>query len=219
MCPTPRERLTQALEELSKRRPLFHTEADFQFELAWTLRERGWSELRLERPVRDGRGDLIYLDITARDPTGRAWAVELKYFNRAHDHTAGDECFALKQTAPDHGRMRFVKDIQRVEEQVRLGGYDEGAAVLLTNYATVWSPPSHGRKAAFDDFRVHEGRRVLTGRLVWARRHAGAVKDETKRRYEARLDGKYPVHWEEYSAAERAGARFRFLLVTTSEGL
>ena len=47
-----RDDLAAALTALAERRPVFHSEADFQHELAWLVRER-YSDVgvRLERPV------------------------------------------------------------------------------------------------------------------------------------------------------------------------
>ena len=63
---------------LARKRPAFHSEADFQFALAWEIREARKLDSRLEfRPLADER---MYLDIWLPQ---RGVAVELKYMTRA----------------------------------------------------------------------------------------------------------------------------------------
>ena len=51
------------MQELSKSRPIFHSEADFQHALAWQIHETmPDSQIRLEYPFRFD-GSTIYLDI------------------------------------------------------------------------------------------------------------------------------------------------------------
>jgi hypothetical protein len=82
------------LESLYKRRPIFHSEADFQHELAHELRaqDSGLS-LHLEYPI--GVDSRARLDILLRKGTAR-FGLELKYLCRSVQMTIDDEVFALK---------------------------------------------------------------------------------------------------------------------------
>ena len=96
----------EVMTELAKTRPIFHSEADFQFALAWQIREMmPDSQIRLEfKPFPDER---MYLDIWLRD---QETAIELKYLPRKLEHKYDSEQFILKeQSAQDLGRHGFLK--------------------------------------------------------------------------------------------------------------
>ena len=113
-----------AMVTLAKRRPVFHSEADFQHELAWTIRERHPDAgIRLEYPLPlDGPRRVI--DIWLTDgPT----AIELKYWK-------GGE-------ALDLARYDFRKQIDHLESLIADLWIDTGYVVAATNYST---PASNG---------------------------------------------------------------------------
>src|SRR5687767_12959564 len=93
------------LDPLAADRPVFHSEADFQHALAWTLHERHPDlSIRLELPVPID-GGRIYLDVWGRDADGKVVAIELKYKTRRLDITLQGENFALRgQAAQDCNR-------------------------------------------------------------------------------------------------------------------
>lgn len=106
---------TQVLLELSHKRPIFHSEADFQHALAWEMHER-WPRcsMRLEfrPPYLESR---VYYDIWAKQGDTIV-AVELKYKTRKLGVKVAEETFdLLDQSAQDVGRYDFLKDIQRLE--------------------------------------------------------------------------------------------------------
>lgn len=201
------------LRGLAKKRPVFHSEADFQFALAWEIREARKLDSRLEfRPFADER---MYLDIWLPQ---RGVAVELKYMTRALSGAVSGESFALlNQGAQDLRRYDFLKDIGRLERVGdRLPQAAGGFAVLLTNDSSYWNPP---RRETIDAmFRLHEGRE-LTGRLVWSKR---ASRGTTKgRESPICLKSSYLCQWRDYGCAisgaeERKHARFRYLALEVS---
>ena len=65
------------MEGLAAKRPVFHSEADFQFALAWEIREETGLDVRLEFPPFPG--EPMRLDIWVPD---HRTAIELKYPNR-----------------------------------------------------------------------------------------------------------------------------------------
>ena len=86
------------LKRLADDRPVFHSEADFQHALAWSLREQ-FPDLavRLEYPL-PSEGGRAYADVWLRTPEGPI-VLELKYWKRNLQITIDGEEFNL----PDQG--------------------------------------------------------------------------------------------------------------------
>lgn len=196
------------MEALSERRPVFHSEADFQHALAWEIQTTcPDSRIRLEYVIptlRYHMDILVYMD-------GAVIPIELKYKTRKSSFDIDGEPFELSNHgAQDIGRYDFVKDICRVEQTVRQYTSPCGYAVLLTNESSYWRP---GRSIDTIDaaFKLHDGH-LLTGELAW-KEHAG---DGTTKGRAAPLvlDGRYPLCWQDYSLLNESGAgRFRCLTV------
>lgn len=101
------------LAALAAKRPLFHSEADFQFAFAWQIGALHEVEVRLETHPRP----LVNLDVQLDWPDGTHTAIELKYKTRLWVGDVAGEHFALKdQGANDIGGYDFLKDVERVEK-------------------------------------------------------------------------------------------------------
>lgn len=192
---------------LASRRPVFHSEADFQHALAWEIQAaHPDAAIRLEsRPTR-----AIHLDMLVIDAEGRT-AIELKYLADRFDGSVLGEHFDLpRQGAHDISRHDACKDIWRLETMIADGYADAGVAIVLTNDGGYWR---RGTKTAPIDacFRIHEGQTVQ-GTLEWAS-HAGT--GTTRSRLDPLpLSGTYPCRWAPYSQPARADGRrieFRYL--------
>jgi hypothetical protein len=194
---------------LSRDRPVFHSERDFQHALAWQVHlHHPDAAIRLEtRPL---PGKAMFLDL-AVSVAGRRAAIELKYLVRALTATVNSEQFTLRdQSAQDLGRYDTVKDIARLEELVGAEAADVGYAVLLSNDPLYWQP-SKRPSPADAAFRLDDGR-TLTGSLAWGV-SAGAG---TMRGREAAISlaGRYRLAWSDYSELGIGPARrFRYLLL------
>lgn len=201
----------RALERLAEQRPVFHSEADFRFALAWHIAQDTSDAVRLERPFSIG-GANRYLDIWLRTP---GIAIELKYRTRSLLTKNDGERFSLKdKSAHDQGRYDFIRDIRRIEkiaDDRRVADCNEfsrGFAILLTNDPAYWKVGGAG--TIDEDFRVHEGRR-FTGRMAWAKRASeGTTK---KRRDPLTLRDEYELHWRPYSKFPTESEEFRYLAV------
>src|SRR5690606_7856262 len=153
---------------ISKARPLFHSEADFQHAFALELHRLApdW-EVRLEVPVRTQLAS-VHLDLLARSGTSEV-AIELKYKTRALTLDLGGEEFALKShAAQDLGRYDFFKDLSRVEKFSQSGPSRSGYAIFLTNDSAYWKAPAsldHG----YARFAMNDGCNVA-GDLCWGDR-------------------------------------------------
>ena len=205
------------MARLASRRPIFHSERDFQHALAWQVHETcPDSDLRLEREqFSPGTAEHMATDIWIRLPDAVV-AIELKYTNRAFQIEWDDEVFALR----DHGaqpprRYDFIKDIQRLEQTLLLPDpADYGIAVLLTNTQTYWTPPRQNNviDAAF---RIHDGQTVGSGELRWSENAStGTMGGKVE---PIALSGSYRMQWRDYSTfGDKTGERFRYLAVFVS---
>ena len=204
-----------ALAALAARRPVFHSEADFQFALAWTLRELHPDvEVRLEYPTPwEARG---YIDIWLREGDG-ATAIELKYWTRKSAFEMNGERFSLRdQSAQDTGRYDFWKDVARIERLIADEHVRGGYVLALTNDQNYWNKSHH--RPNDEAFRTHEGREV-SGTLAWSpRAGAGSIKG---RETPIKLRGRYVARWAPYSEPRRGepGGAFRRLLLDAGAGL
>jgi hypothetical protein len=201
--------LIAEMRNLSRIRPIFHSEADFQHALAWRLHGR-WPAARIRLEYRPLPGERTYLDLSF-EVDGWAWAIELKYATRQVDLTIDGEQFsAITQGALDILRYDYLRDITRVEHIAQLRPRVDGLALLLANDPALWLPPT-ARVNIDTQFKLHEGRE-LVGVLDWAP-HTGGTK--LGREQPHQLHGSYTVHWQDYSQIPGQGAsgRFRFLAI------
>ncbi len=163
----------EAMAALASTRPVFHSEADFQLGLAWTLREREVvRDVRLEYPhPREKRQRIDIVGIC----DGERVAIEVKYWKRRATIRHGGETFDLtEQGAHDLSRYDFWSDVARVEDLVDLAGFAFGCALTLTNDARYWIEPS--RPGGLDEaFRLHQGR-AAPREMAWARLGTGTSK-------------------------------------------
>lgn len=204
------ELVSRAIERLAERRPLFHSEADFQLALAWQLQQDEPSaELRLEkRVIDDPRVELDILLVL----DGHRHGLELKFPRSKLDVEVEGERFVLRTGAPDLDRYDVLRDVARLERLVSAGIIDEGCGVVLTNVPGLWQPPSRAVPASYDAFRIHEGREV-TGTLDWGATAGEGTK--TGREHPIVLGGNYHLTWRAYS--DVFGAQVRCLLIPVEE--
>lgn len=132
-------------------------------------------------------------------------AIEFKYWTRSWSGVAGplgEEYSLRSHAATDLARRNFIFDIARLENFCAQPGED-GIALIITNAASLWTPPEPGRNKTRDhDFRIHQGR-TLEGTLLWAK---GSYTPNTRV-----LRGTYPLDWQPYSAQPGTGGEFRYL--------
>jgi len=202
--------LESVLASLAIRRPVFHSEADFQVALAWEVQKVDpLMDVFLE--TRPARG--LHLDLAFERPDlNRYSAVELKYLTRFWTGLVGAQLYELKNhSAQDNGRYGIVKDIWRIEKFVEGRPGANGAVVALTNDPSYWKPSE--RPMANDlAFRVDEGAH-LEGRRAWAR-----PSSSTASKPDLELQATYNLRWSDYSMFGDDG-RLRQLVVEVAEGV
>ena len=207
--------IASVLAEFACKRPVFHSEADFQHALAWEIHARcPTCSMRLElKPPR--LASRMHIDIWAADRES-ILALELKYKTRGLRTTVEGEPFDLtNQSAQDCGRYDFLKDVQRLEGVVSQLDGITAYALLLTNDSAYWTSPSSN--ATCDaSFRLHENR-TASGELRWeARTSPGTMRG---REDPIIIRGAYRLLWQDYSQPTTASrGKFRYLLVKVDEG-
>ena len=176
--------LEEALEALPAERPLYYSEADLQHALAWVIqRQHPAAAIRLEVPLlAGGRERLDLLVVTDRVRL----AVELKFPRARYQVELDGEPTGYRRgslDAIDDTRYAVVEDLRRLERLVEEEAVDVGAVVVVTNAASIWTPPVRSPAALDVAFRLHEGAQ-LVGDLVWA--EGGRAKETVS------LRGRYP---------------------------
>lgn len=212
--------LHKILTVLSKERPVFHSEADFQHALAWAIHEKCPNlNIRLEKRV-ELNSKNKYLDIFAFNDK-KTVAIEVKYKTTKYktenlEIEINNEKFNLKnQLARDLGRYDFIKDISRLEEALEKDFCDVGFAIFLTNDENYWKTSKNDETAADKDFRIPEGK-TINGKLCWKE---GTSKGTMRGREEPiTLNGKYDLEWKNYSNLEGKNGQFRYLLIEVKDG-
>ncbi|MFD2840238.1 hypothetical protein ACFSYH_06605 [Populibacterium corticicola] len=205
-----KQALRRALTHLAERRPVFHSEADFQYELAHQLPVIDSSlEIRLERPVRIEGAATFNVDMMIHQ-SGCWYVIELKYLTAALTHTyLGEEFILRSHDARDLGRYDILKDVSRIETIVDRGLATAGFSITVTNDKALWTAAQ--RNDLIDlEFHLHEGR-VVEGELAWGERAGLGTRE--RRQAPVFLRDRYQVSWGEYShiPAERNGI-FKFLM-------
>lgn len=200
---------SSVLASLARTRPVFHSEADFQFAFAWEARvARPDLEVRLETHPEPN----VRLDLELADPVaGVGVAVELKYMTRLWTGEYRGEVFALKNHgASDLRGYDVVKDVARVERFVDARPGWSGLVIVLTNEPLYWRPKTHGRVTNADAFRIHEGA-VLAGDRRWGPLTGGTAKG---REAAISLRGRYAARWSDYARLDSSpGGTFRLLVI------
>ena len=183
--------IVDLIQSLAETRPVFHSEADFQHELAWLIRMRFPAiNVRLERPMPNvGEVDILL------HRNGVEFLIELKYKTLAWAGEFGGEMFSLRSHGADQAnRYAGIKDISRIEISQK-----HGCAIFLTNLPRYWSVNPQGND---EQFSIADGRNVVPGMLNWNNNQNDGIQ----------LLGTYHFHWRDYSRLD-ADNLFRYLLV------
>ncbi|WP_086225258.1 hypothetical protein [Campylobacter devanensis] len=214
--------MTEVIKTLQGKRQIFCSEADFQLEMAWVIKERyPDAKVRLEYvPTFNDKtfNDKMRIDIIVF--ISNEWIpIELKYKtkNSKKEEEMIDkitqEVFNLKNHgAKDINCYLYLKDIMRIEsiKEQEKNNFKEGYAVFLTNDETYLNPPQKNN-CVYKDFSLEDGA-IKKGKLEWAE-HTG---DGTKKGIEdpITLKGSYKMEWKKFSnvAEERSDGTFYYLV-------
>ncbi len=194
------------LARLAMRRPIFHSEADFQHELAWEIRLGDPTlNVRLEQPFPGRSSGAIDLVVSSEM---RSYAIEVKYLTRRFITCHNGEEFHLKQhSAQDLRRYDVCRDIERMEEFAS-GANHTASVIALTNDRYYWRGRSSSGTIA-EAFDVCEGR-TINGALQWAA-HTG-IGTMRGREKGISIVGSHLIEWRDYCDLGENG-RFRYMHV------
>jgi hypothetical protein len=218
------DKVHSVLRELSNRRPIFHSEADFQHELALELNRCGW-ECRLEVPIAikvKGEKAKAEVDLIARSQNGeKSTAIELKYVSEKLQTSCNRENFDLsKNWGVNLSRFDCLADWQRVASIVDSGYAQAGFAVFMTNCEDAWTRDlAKGKNPPMAmEMSIHEGRKFRKGDALDWHPQTPSVGSVSKKRLPPYAPIICPASvscaWTDYSQV-RAGknGQFRYLLL------
>ena len=182
--------LSEAIKRLEAENAIFTLEADFQFSLAWKLKEilGETAKIILEYPYREKEGTRIkYIDIYVDTPDEISF-IELKYKTTAKEITRYGINLTLKNhSAQDFGRLLFVQDIERLEgvrntTSKKMNNY----CLLLTNDKVYWEKET----GETIDKKFYLAKNIEAGAKVFS-------PDNNKYKKEV-LTNAYECHWCDY---------------------
>lgn len=200
------------MNRLKERRKVFVSEADFQLEFAWTIKEIYPDiELRLEYcPVFDRK---MHIDILLIK--NQRWIpIELKYKTKGCIIKDGEEKFVLAHHgAKDVNCYLYLKDIQRVEYiKEKMPSFAEGYTIMLTNEPTYLKSPQN-EDCVYREFSIHEGS-VKEGMMNWSPKAGfGTVRGHEE---PITLKGRYEIHWKEYCRINESTSGVFYYLINYS---
>lgn len=171
-----RRTLESALISLASQGRVFCSEADFQFSLAWEIKQTcHHAHVFLEKPV-VVRSKTLHVDIVVLI-NKQYFYIELKYPTSPCTYTFKDETpvSLTSQSAEDLLRYDYCKDILRLYGiySVAPDSFGGGYAILLTNDELIYKEPRfHNNKVLDYSFRIHERRDAVfpypqPGRVIW----------------------------------------------------
>jgi hypothetical protein len=216
-----REFLQNILGKLSKRRPIFYSEADFQHELALQLNDASW-RCRLEVPLSislKGAPVKAEVDIMALDPGSQSRvAIELKYITAKLSAEHGGEAFQLANNwGTNLSRFDCLADWERVASIVAEGHAQRGFTVFLTNAGDAWTRDVSATDILARDMSTHEGRKLFENEeLSWPEDlNPKSVGKKRLPPYSPILcPASLACGWSDYSVHDSArNAEFRYLLL------
>ena len=203
--------INKILNNLSNKRKIFVSEADFKFALAWEIKsEIPEAKVRLEYCPVD-IDPSMHIDILVKIGED-IYPIELKYMTKQCDVTVDDERFILKnQGAQDIKRYDFIKDISRVERlSESMDNFKEGYCIAITNDPSYWNTSSN-KNTCDAAFRINHNS-IKEGKLEWAA-HTG--NGTNKNREESLiLKNRYDIYWQEYSKIDDSSSgQFKYLSI------
>ena len=201
--------LYTVIERLKSKRKIFVSEADFQLELAWNIREL-YPEAQIRLEFCPDFAPSMRVDILVL-MDDRWIPIELKYKTKAYWKVIDGELFSLKNhAAQDLGRYDYLRDLQRLEylkENAPL--FEEGYTVFLTNDQSYTKNP-RDPDCAYKEFALGDGA-TKTGVMRWGERaSAGTMK---YRQEPISLKGTYNINWQPFSNLDDSSAGSFFILV------
>ena len=215
--------IESAISELQTKRPIFHSEADFQLALACELKEVFKKanvnyEVRLEKPEKlvmeyhknavsqpkATKATNASFDIVIVDDKDNLYPIELKYKTKKLDVKYGGEIYNLSgQGDTNLGRYSFRKDICRLEKYLQKYKTDDnivkGYFIAIVNDLDYVSKNVRITNKGDQKYSFHCGAK-LENNAFWTSGKSWQKKSNLM--YELNLEGDYTIEWQPYSKLE-----------------
>ena len=188
----------RVLQELSKTNPLFCSELEFQFYLAWKIKElyKDQFTICIEYPLKNYEGKNRNIDLLVIDSSGGYIPIELKYKTSKFEQIWNGLTFNLKdQSANDLTKYGHIKDISRIEyfketETNFLVGY----AITITNQSRTWQKIVNTEQTDYE-FSLENGITINKGIKKW---HECTSDYNKKHNPSVFLKNDYFIHWQDF---------------------
>lgn len=210
--------INAAIKALQNKRNVFCSEADFQLELAWVLKDmyKDKYDVRLEYAYylpneTKQKNSKIHIDIVLLNDK-EFIPIELKYKTRGCKVNYKSEHYNLaNHGAQDIGRYLYLKDIERIEclrDNELL--FIEGYAIFLTNDSIY---KQCKEDAMYAQFSLVDNS-IKTGIMQWINNPSpGSIKGVEK---PISFRSTYSMIWEDYSIIETERKNTdKFYILTT----
>lgn len=162
------------IKSFAEQGKLFSNERQFQLEIAWALKEKGY-EVYLE--VLEDKEEKAYIDLVVREADNEYIAIELKYTIRDNgikrmDYHIKDRCVTVyAQGAGDIRRYDYLIDIQRIEKlmgKTKVFGLE--GAVVTRGYAIIMTNDNYsgtdGKNTSYEEVALYQGRKIPKGKTL-----------------------------------------------------
>jgi len=219
--------IKELMEKLSKKRPVFDSEDDFKFSLAWEIKEkyRDHVEIRLEKKMnnnknassleeedQNNKNERIDIFIIVKNENYmEKIGIELKYFTAEIEwrDNENDETFKLANQAAYNIKCYDAwKDVERLENFIDKGFINKGFIIWLTNVKSLTDKDDFNRNNYYYEFRIRNGRKIPDENnprdpekgyveLKWNKDASEGTKKG--REDPIRIKKNYNVSWNEYS--------------------
>jgi len=219
--------INKLMKKLSKKRPLFDSEDDFKFSLAWLIKEKYKKkvEIRLEKKMnnnkdassskegdQNNRNQRIDIFIIVKNENNvEKIGIELKYFTAKigwRDYKNEETFILTEQAANDIKCYDAWKDVERLEDFIKSGNINKGFAIWLTNINALSDDDDYNKNNYYYQFRIRNGRKIPDAYNPW-NPEKGYVELEwdedasegTKkgRKDTIKIKKNYNVSWKDYS--------------------
>lgn len=208
--------LENILKSLGKERPIFSSEADFQFALAWQiekyLKRNKVKDYRVRLEYCPGisfKKTLMHIDIIVFIKEGYI-PIELKYKTKEGGYTSGIDKYKLKtQGARNISCHAYIKDINRIEylrDEYKDFKFIEGYTIFLTNDEVYLRKPN--KNCDYRKLSLHNETNHILRKNKYLKFNNGVC---AKKYPSIRLKDDYKINWNVYSEID-SNTTFYYLI-------
>lgn len=183
------------IDKLKEKRKLFVSEADFQLELAWIIKEE-YPNAKVRLEYSPSFEPNMHIDILV--VIDDKWIpIELKYKTKGCIKKVDNEEYYLKNHgAKDVNCYLYLKDIQRIERiKEKIDNFEKGYTIFITNEMSYTKEPKLAN-CIYKDFSLHN-EVIKQGALNWSENAGEGTKKNCEK--PIILKNKYEMIWEIYS--------------------